>query len=116
MEPNGIHPRAVKEYTAVIARPILVTLQQSWESREVPVDWKLVNVIPIFNKDRKEDPTNYRPEYFTLVLGKIMEKIILGVTEKHLKDNAVIGQSQHGFTKGKTFLTNLIHIYDKVTC
>ena len=49
------------------------------------------------------------------MLGKIMEKIILGVIEKHLKDNAVIGQSQQGFMKGKSCLTNLISFYDKVT-
>ncbi|KAK4811344.1 LOW QUALITY PROTEIN: hypothetical protein QYF61_027573, partial [Mycteria americana] len=48
-------------------------------------------------------------------LGKIMEKIILGATERHLKDNAIIRQSQHGFTKGKSCFTNLISFYDKVT-
>ena len=40
---------------------------------------------------------------------------MLGVIEKHLKDNAVIGPSQHGFTRGKSCLTNLISFYDKVT-
>ena len=44
-----------------------------------------------------------------------MEKIILRVTEKHLKDNTVTGPSQHGFTMGKSCLTNLISFYDKVT-
>lgn len=39
-------------------------------------------------------------------------EIILGAI---LKNNAVIGQSQHGFTKGKSCLTNLI-FHDKVTC
>jgi len=47
--------------------------------------------------------------------GKIIEKVILGITEKHLKDNAVIGHSQLGFIKGKSCLMNLISFYDKVT-
>ncbi|KAK4807096.1 hypothetical protein QYF61_018437 [Mycteria americana] len=110
MGPDGIHPRVLKELADVIARPLA-----SWESREVPVDWKLANVIPIFKKGKKEDPGNHRPVSHTSVPGKIMEKIILGVIEKHLKDNAVIGQSQHGFTRGKSCLTNLISFYDKVT-
>ena len=44
-----------------------------------------------------------------------MEKIILGAVERHLKDNAIIRQNQPGFTKGKSFLTNLISFCDKVT-
>ena len=49
------------------------------------------------------------------VPGKIMEKIILEVIEAHLRDNAVIGPSQHGFTRGRSCLTNLISFYDKIT-
>ena len=49
------------------------------------------------------------------VPGKIMEKIILEVTEAHLRDNAVIGPSQRGFTMGRSCLTNLISFYDEIT-
>lgn len=40
------------------------------------------------------------PEYITLttVTGKIMENIIWGIIEKHLKDITVIGHCQHKFT------------------
>ncbi|KAF4804396.1 hypothetical protein TURU_008467 [Turdus rufiventris] len=44
-----------------------------------------------------------------------MEKIILGGTEKHPTDKAVIDDSQHGFVKGKSCLSNLISFYDKAT-
>lgn len=44
-----------------------------------------------------------------------MERIILGGTEKHLKDNAVIGHSQQGFMGGKSCLSLLISFYDRVT-
>ncbi|KAK4822022.1 hypothetical protein QYF61_006870 [Mycteria americana] len=35
--------------------------KQSWLTGEVPVDWKLANVMPIYKKGQKEDPGNYRP-------------------------------------------------------
>jgi len=44
-----------------------------------------------------------------------MKKIILGVIEKHVRDNAVTGRNQHWFKRGKSCLTNLISFYDKVT-
>ena len=58
---------------------------------------------------------NYRPVSLTSVTGKIMDKVMLSVIEKHSRDNAVIGHSQQGFTRGKFCLTNLISFYDKVT-
>ncbi|GAB0204012.1 mitochondrial enolase superfamily member 1 [Grus japonensis] len=116
MGPDGIHPRVLRELADVIARPLSIIFQWSWESGEVPVDWKLANVVPTFKKGKKEAPGNYRPVSLTSVPGKIMEKIMLGVIEKHLKDNnAVIGHSQHGFVRGRACLTNLVSFYDKVT-
>ncbi|PKU28023.1 rna-directed dna polymerase from mobile element jockey-like [Limosa lapponica baueri] len=112
MGPDGIHPRVLKELVDVMEGPLLITYQRSWESGEVPDDWKLAKVIPINKKGVREDPGNYS---LTLFPGKIMEKIILGVTERHLKNNAIIGRSQRGFTKGKSHLTNLMSFYDKVT-
>ena len=79
MEPNGIYPRVLKELSVVIVGPLSIIFQWSWESGEVPVDWKLANVVPIFKKSKKEDPGNYRPVNCTLVPGKILEQVILGV-------------------------------------
>lgn len=63
---------------------------------------------PIFKKGKKDDPGNYMPVTLTGVPGKIMEKVTLGLSEKHSRDNAVVGHSQHRFTRGKSCLTNLI--------
>ncbi|GAB0196694.1 hypothetical protein GRJ2_002134700 [Grus japonensis] len=35
---------------------------------------------------------------------------------RHVHDNQVTGPSQRGFMKGRSYLTNLISFYDKVTC
>ncbi|GAB0182551.1 mitochondrial enolase superfamily member 1 [Grus japonensis] len=115
MGPDGIHPRVLRELADVIVRPLSIIFEWSWESGEVSVDWKLANVVPIFKKGKKEDPGNYRPVSLTSVPGKIVEKIMLGVIEKHLKDNTVIGHSQHGFVRGRACLTNLVSFYNKVT-
>ncbi|KAK4809665.1 hypothetical protein QYF61_002562 [Mycteria americana] len=82
---------------------------------EVPVDWRLENVTPIYSKGWKEDPGDYRPVSLTSVPGKVMEQIILSAITQHIQDNQVIRPSQHGFMKGRSCLTNLISFYVKVT-
>ncbi|KAK4819410.1 hypothetical protein QYF61_003681 [Mycteria americana] len=113
--PDEIHPRVLKELADVLTKPLSIIYQQSWLTGEVPADWRLANVTPIFKKGRKEDPGNYRPVSLTSVPGKLMEQIILSAITWHVEDNQGIKPSQHGFRKGRSCLTNLISFYDKVT-
>ena len=64
------------ELVEVLTKPLSIVYQHSWLTREVPVDWSLANVMPIY-KGQKEDLGNYRPVSLTLVPGKVMEQIIL---------------------------------------
>ncbi|KAK4828225.1 hypothetical protein QYF61_024720 [Mycteria americana] len=113
--PDGIHPRVLRELEEALTKPFSILYQQFWITREVPVDWRLGNVMPIYKKGQKEDPGNYRPVSLTSVLGKVMEQIILSAITWHIQDNQGIRPSQPGFMKGRSCLTNLISFYDKVT-
>ncbi|KAJ7410928.1 hypothetical protein BTVI_51719 [Pitangus sulphuratus] len=83
MGPDRINLSTLKELADVITKPLLKIFESSWKSGEVQADWKLVNVVPVFKKGKKEDPRNYRPVSLTSVPEKSMEKIILGSIEKH---------------------------------
>ncbi|PKU44800.1 hypothetical protein llap_4907 [Limosa lapponica baueri] len=74
--------------------------EQSWQTGEVPANWRLANVMPIHKKGRKYDPENYRPVSLTSVPGKVMELIFLSAVMQHMKDTPAIRLSQHGFMKG----------------
>jgi len=103
---DGIHPRVPRELAELLAKPLSIICQQSWPSGEVPVDWGLTSVMPIYKKGWKEDLRNYRPLDLTSVPRKVVD----------IQDYQAIGHSQHGIMKGRSCWTNLIYFYDKVTC
>lgn len=107
MESDGIHPKILREPDDVIAKPLLIIFEWSWDSAEVLVNRKLATIVLVFKNSKKDDSGMYRLLNLTSVPGKVMEKIILGGIEKHLKDNTIIGYSQHGVMRGKLCLSNL---------
>ncbi|KFV83481.1 RNA-directed DNA polymerase from mobile element jockey, partial [Struthio camelus australis] len=90
MGPNGMHPRVLRELADMIARPLSIIFERSWQSGEVPEDWKKASVTPVFQKGKKEEPGNYRPVSLTSIPGKVMEQLLLEVLTKHVEDKKVI--------------------------
>ncbi|KFZ53253.1 hypothetical protein N321_11466, partial [Antrostomus carolinensis] len=90
MGPDGAHPRILRELAEVLAKPLSIIYQQSWLTGEIPLDWRVANVTPIYKKGRREDPGNYRPVSLTSVPGKVMEQIIFSAITQHTQANQVI--------------------------
>jgi len=107
MGPDGIHIRVMRELLKVIAKPLSNVYQFSQSTREILEDWRLASVTLIYKKGRKEDLRNNRTASLTSVSGQVMEQIILRKITWHVWDNGEIRPRHHGFTKGRSCLTDL---------
>eukprot|EP00061_Rhincodon_typus_P006699 g27627.t1 len=103
------------EARIVIARPLAEAFASSIATGEVPEDWRLANMVPLFKKGDKEKPGNYRLVSLTLVVGRLLEGILRDRIYMYLERQGVIRDSQRGFVRGKSCLTNLIEFFEEVT-
>ena len=112
--PDDIHNCVLKAAPESISVALEIIYNRSLMFGEVPEDWKKGNITPVYKKGNKSNPNNYRPISLTSVISKIIERKIREKILHHLDVNNLISASQHGFTKGKSCLTNLIEFFDEI--
>ena len=89
--------------------PILTRIfQLSLETGDVPHDWRQAWVVPIFKKGERHLASNYRPVSLTSITCKILEHIIHSSIMKHFDQHATLTDSQHGFRRKRSCVTQLV--------
>ena len=112
---DGIHTNILKALSEEMSLPLCMIFKKSLDQGVVPFDWRAANVVPLYKKGSKNLPSNYRPVSLTSVVCKILESIIKEAISTHLESNSLIKSSQHGFSSGKSCLTNLLIYLEQVT-
>ena len=73
--PDKLPTTLLKITASEIAEVVTFLFNQSYDSGELPEDWRNAHVVPIFKKGAKHDPSNYRPVSLTTILCKLMEHV-----------------------------------------
>jgi len=112
---DNISPRVLVELKDEITVPVTLIMKCSLDSGLVPDDWKAAYVTPVYKKDAKSNVSNYRPISLTSQLCKVFEAIVRDAIVNHLEEHGLVHDTQHGFRKGGSCLSNLLQFLDQVT-
>lgn len=104
--PDGIPNIFIKRCIHTLIKPIAHMLNESLNTGLVPAIWKCSYVKPIHKNGPKNKIENYRGVALQCIIPKLLDSIVAGHINFHMKN--VIDESQHGFVKGKSTTTNLI--------
>jgi hypothetical protein len=113
---DDMHPKLLYELRRELIKPLTKLFNFSIKHGVVPLEWREAGVVPLFKKGKKSEPENYRPVSLTSLICKIMESILKDSILGHLDKHSLIKDSQHGFSKGRSCLTNLLVFMEEVTC
>ena len=91
----------------VLLDPLATLFEKIYASGQIPEQWKIAKIIPLFKKGNKVQIENYRPIANLCSGSKIFEKLILKqiyyLESKNKLD--LTGKQQHGFKRNKSTST-----------
>jgi hypothetical protein len=114
--PDNISPRVLQSLADQLAPALTLIFSASLKHGVVPCDWRTAHVTPVFKKGERYRAENYRPISLTCISCKLMEHIVVSHIMRYAEDNDIIVPQQHGFRKGRSCETQLLGLYDELTC
>ena len=67
------------------------------ETNNIPIDWKVAKVTPIFKTGDRHDVNNYRPISVISSIARIFEKVLYHQLEQYVVEHNLISERQSGF-------------------
>ena len=74
--PDGLTTYIFKYCASEIAPILQMLFTQSLNTGKLPEDWLTANITPVYKKDSRSIPSNYRPISLTSVCSRVMEHIV----------------------------------------
>ena len=108
--PDNIPPRVLKECAMELALPLTIFFNFTLSRGNIPTDWKVANVVPIFKSSKNNLADNYRPISLTSVVVKTLERLIHKHIMKYPIDFQLLNDNQHGFRPSRSCVTQLLQL------
>ena len=115
--PDELHPSVLKDLATGLGPVFAHLFQQSIDTGEIPKEWSLANICPLFKKSDRSLARNHRPVSLTCVPCKLLGQIVSSNIMAHLDEYKLLPDRQHAFRKGhscETQLTTVINDWTKI--
>ena len=93
-----------------LSKSLLLVFQAALNKGYFPTYWKVSEVIPIYKDENRAQIENYRPISLLCNVSKVFEKLIFN--EIYEIVNPVLDNSQHGFRRHRSVVTQLLLFLD----
>ena len=112
--PDQIPTRFLKMGAEELALSLAKFYQYSINTGEVPQEWRVANVVPIFKNGDRHQPLNYWPVSLTSVVCKTLEHIVHSNIMSHFDRWNILCDNQYGFRKRPSCETQPIKTIDDI--
>lgn len=107
--PDNIPNAFLKRYAEWCSKFLFVIFSNVLEQAIVPDQWKIAKVVPIHKAGDRLQVCNYRPVSLLCSCSKVLEHFLFKHLVTHFEANNFISEQQHGFRRGFSTATQLLH-------
>ena len=112
--PDGVPAKLLKECRSSLSQPLFLLWRSSLDKGLIATDLLLLLICPVHKGGLRSIPKNFRPVALTSHLIKVFERVLRKALVKHMQDNNLMSDGQHGFRSMRSTLTQLLAHYDAV--
>ena len=111
---DGLSASFLKVGANQISSAIAQIINLSLYSGRIPNDMKTARAVPLFKKNSKSEPGNYRHVSILTVMSKILEKTVHKQLENYLRSEKLLYDYQSGFRNSYSTDSCLTQLTDQI--
>ena len=111
---DGLSARFLKDGENQISSAIANIINLSLYSGRIPDNMKTARVVPLYKKNSKSEPGNYRPVSILTVMSKILEKTVHKQLENDSGSEKILYDYQSGFRNSYSTDSCLTQLTDQI--
>ncbi|KAI8481229.1 hypothetical protein Bbelb_410320 [Branchiostoma belcheri] len=100
---DKIPAKLLKDSAPVIVKPLTHIFNLSIATGEIPKEWKMARVSPIYKSGSREIVSNYRPVSILNVVSKVMEKLVHSQKLRHVEESVSVTDGVNIFKQVPSF-------------